>query len=130
MTSPFRKLWPLNYYQRLKWNIFMFMFLVVCIPLPIVAGTIYRYYQTYVLSTVEQNLQGVVEKRREAIEVFLSEKGGLPADPGRVGLPGGHQALPGLCGAPVRPGAAPVAHLRGHGHDRRPGPAVRLRGAL
>ena len=64
----------LNYYQRLKWNTFLFMLLVVCLPLPIVAGTIYRYYQTYVRTTVEQNLKGVVEKRREAIEVFLAER--------------------------------------------------------
>ncbi len=64
----------MNYYQRLKWNLFLFMLMVVCLPLPIVAGTIYRYYQTYVRTTVEQNLKAVVEKRRTAIEVFLSER--------------------------------------------------------
>ena len=64
----------LNYYQRLKWNIFVLMLLVVCIPLPIVAGTIYHYYQTFVRASVEENLKGVVAKRREAIEVFLAER--------------------------------------------------------
>ncbi len=64
----------LNYYQRLKWNIFVLMLLVICIPLPIVAGTIYHYYQTFVRASVEDNLKGVVAKRREAIEVFLAER--------------------------------------------------------
>ncbi len=64
----------LNYYQRLKWNIFALMLLVVCIPLPIVAGTIYHYYHTFVRASVEDNLEGVVAKRREAIEVFLAER--------------------------------------------------------
>jgi two-component system NtrC family sensor kinase len=63
-----------RYYQRLKYTIFLLMLLVVCIPLSIVAGTIYNYYQTYVRTTVEQNLKGVVEKRRTAIEVFLAER--------------------------------------------------------
>ena len=60
--------------QRLKWNIVIFMLLVVLIPLPLVAGTLYNYYRTYVRTTVNNNLKGVVEKRREAIEVFLSER--------------------------------------------------------
>lgn len=63
-----------NYYRRLRYNLFLFMLLVVCLPLPIVAGTIYGYYQTYVRTTVEQNLKGVVEKRSTAIEVFLAER--------------------------------------------------------
>ncbi len=64
----------LDYYQRLRWTILALMLVVVTLPLPIVAGTVYHYYQTYVRATVEGNLKGVVEKRREAIEVFLSEK--------------------------------------------------------
>ena len=63
-----------GYYRRLQYNIILLMFLAICIPLPIVAGTIYRYYQTYVRTTVEQNLAGVVDKRRTAIEVFLDER--------------------------------------------------------
>ncbi|MCB2185368.1 MAG: sensor histidine kinase [Deltaproteobacteria bacterium] len=63
-----------NYYSKLEWTIFAFMLLVVLLPLPVVAGTIYRYYHTYVRSSVEDNLRGVVEKRREAIEVFLAER--------------------------------------------------------
>ena len=63
-----------KYYQRLQYTIFVLMLLVVCLPLSIVAGTIYNYYQTYVRATVEQNLKGVVEKRRTAIEVFLTER--------------------------------------------------------
>lgn len=74
MTPVAFKFPSLNYYQRLKLNLFLFMLLVVCLPLPIVAGTIFHYYQTYVRATVEQNLKGVVEKRREAIEVFLAER--------------------------------------------------------
>ncbi len=74
MSALGRKNDHLNYYRRLKGTIFVFFLLVACIPLPIVAGTIYRYYRIYVRSTVEQNLKGVVEKRRVAIEVFLAER--------------------------------------------------------
>ncbi|MEW5722099.1 MAG: ATP-binding protein [Thermodesulfobacteriota bacterium] len=64
----------LDYYQRLRWNIIAFMLLVVLIPLPLVAGTIYNYYRTYVRTTVINNLKSIAEKRREAIEVFLAER--------------------------------------------------------
>jgi two-component system NtrC family sensor kinase len=74
------KLWDnlikfkLNYYQKLKWNIVIFIVLVVTIPLPIVAGTLYNYYRTYVRSTVVSNLKGVVAKRCAAIDLFLDER--------------------------------------------------------
>jgi two-component system NtrC family sensor kinase len=74
------KLWnnlikfKLNYYQKLKWNIVISIVLVVTIPLPIVAGTLYNYYRTYVRSTVVSNLKGVVAKRCAAIELFLDER--------------------------------------------------------
>ena len=74
MSEPNREESYQKYYQRLKYTIFLLMLLVVCIPLSIVAGTIYNYYQTFARTTVEQNLQGVVEKRRTAIEVFLAER--------------------------------------------------------
>ena len=64
----------LNYYQKLKWNIVISILLVVTIPLPIVAGTLYSYYRTYVRSTVINNLKGVVSKRCAAIELFLDER--------------------------------------------------------
>ena len=74
MTEPGREQSYQRYYQRLKFTIFLLMLLVVCIPLSLVAGTIYSYYQTFARTTVEQNLKGVVEKRRTAIEVFLAER--------------------------------------------------------
>jgi two-component system NtrC family sensor kinase len=74
------KLWnnfikfKLDYYQKLKWNIVISIVLVVTIPLPIVTGTLYSYYRTYVRSTVISNLKGVVAKRCAAIELFLDER--------------------------------------------------------
>ncbi|MBW1739725.1 MAG: cache domain-containing protein [Deltaproteobacteria bacterium] len=68
------KSFKFNYYQQLKWNIVAFTLIVVCIPLPLVAGTIYKYYKTYVRSTVMNHLKSVVEKRNAAIQVFLAER--------------------------------------------------------
>ena len=63
-----------DYYRRLKWNIVAFTMIVVCIPLPFVAGTIYKYYWTYVHSSVVSNLKSIAKNRDEAIQVFLTER--------------------------------------------------------
>ena len=63
-----------DYYRRLKWNIVAFTIIVVCIPLPFVAGTIYKYYWTYVHSSVMNNLKSIAKNRDEAIQVFLTER--------------------------------------------------------
>ncbi len=62
------------YWAALRQKIIILTVLVALIPVPLVAGTFVRYYNTYIRGAVARELTAVALGRKEAIEVFLRER--------------------------------------------------------
>jgi len=63
-----------GYYSALKQKIIVITVLVALIPVPLVAGSFVKYYQTYIRGAVIRELSNLANNRKEAIELFLQER--------------------------------------------------------
>jgi two-component system NtrC family sensor kinase len=63
-----------RYYKRLRYKLFLTVFLVSILPLTIIYAVSSSYYNKAIRSKIESVLINIAENRKDAIELFLKEK--------------------------------------------------------